>query len=175
MTTLREHPRFFFVALVLSSWSLASCRAPVPASDSTPPEITVYVKVADGDYEVLPPEGDELEVDVGDDVAVWAIAKDGGGIKRVQVDGGGKLTCKSGSEITVTPISFREFDAAPATTGVGDVTETSRGVILEIDGAFSGKCPAGASVRSANVDFDVKATNFHSGTTTGPALSVHWN
>jgi hypothetical protein len=161
------------VSVLLCGALLTGCSKTitVPASDSTPPEITLHVfgvgeplDLKPGDADVSRPAGSDAEI------VLIATARDqDGGVKNVRIDGSATVVC------TPSGISVHFVNQNPEASdvGPGDEAQDSRATNLHIKIAeLKEFCPADSAFQSLSAGYRAAAQNFHGGTTLSPAFAI---
>ena len=162
------HHRYAALSVLFVSLT-AACGVTVPASDGTPPDLTFYVRVNDATWSEVPSGGMEVSMGEDDVVKFWALAEDSGGVKSVEISGGGSMQCASGSTIDVhDDLDYSAASAEDSSVGVGGSALGSRSALLQV----SSVCEGSFELRTVNVTIGSSAENFHGGVTTSGSVRI---
>jgi hypothetical protein len=155
---------------LLAAAGLVGCRVSADFDDATPPSLELYYSIDGAAATLLPAGGATITLE-GSQLQLLAMAKDSGGIKRVQVSAEGEVTCQRGGATGVkykNTISEKENNDADSSVEDGDSVYKSLGSSLKL--RF---CSGEDVALKGTITVQALARNFAGLTTTSDVLTVH--
>lgn len=164
-------PRSFFLAVGLTI-VLGACATRADVDDPTPPEVVLRYRFDAGTWIDVPAGGKTVAFDADhEQLYLWAVGTDSGGVKQVQIAVTGDVTCQNGLAKYSWETSVKETNSEDSSVGDGDRTESSRSVVMEFPQGRACDDDAHA-LNKGTLEFVALATNFASDTTISPTLTV---
>ena len=162
-------------AVLLAAISLSGCELTVPASDPTPPEVSLTVTGLGQTFTVDAASGAvSRSAPAGAEVVLLASGRDkDGGVKNISIGGGGSVSCSSGDLGQIRHVHYSASNPEAPGVGVGDEARDQRLTTLEIDvDGLIALCSGGFRFGSGSVSFVATAENFHGGTASTPTFTL---